>query len=274
MPSGMDVALLAGKKRRPMNQNSYCGRLKQVFRNSTESRTTMYSPGYNDSYYSEGAYTGTVNIVLVDYFLLFREGLKSLFASTPNVKVIGEAPDGRSGIDLIRASEPDIVVTDITLPKLNGIDLAREIRSFNHEIGILALSNRTEKHFVRSMLEAGALGYILKTCSFKELLAAVRATVRREPYLAPEIADVLVQDFLGRSQKKRRCAFNVLTPREREVLQLVSEGQMTKEIAKNLHVCERTIETHRQRIMSKLELHSIADITKYAIREGLTTIDA
>lgn len=234
----------------------------------------MYSPGYNDSYYSEGAYTGTVNIVLVDYFLLFREGLKSLFASTPNVKVIGEAPDGRSGIDLIRASEPDIVVTDITLPKLNGIDLAREIRSFNHEIGILALSNRTEKHFVRSMLEAGALGYILKTCSFKELLAAVRATVRREPYLAPEIADVLVQDFLGRSQKKRRCAFNVLTPREREVLQLVSEGQMTKEIAKNLHVCERTIETHRQRIMSKLELHSIADITKYAIREGLTTIDA
>ena len=162
---------------------------------------------------------------------------------------------------------------DIGMPDLNGIEATRQIVAKTQSVKVIALSMHSDRRFVVEMLKAGASGYLLKDSAFKELAQAIRAVVVNRIYLSPKIADLIIKDYISLSPKTEFSIFSVLTPRERQVLQLLSEGKTTKEIGSDLQVSVKTVETYRQQIMDKLNIHSIAELTKYAIREGLTSLE-
>lgn len=187
------------------------------------------------------------------------------------MEVVGEAGDGRTAVDMARDLRPGVVVMDVSMPNLNGIDATRQIIAHAPQAKVLALSAHGDRRMVRDALVAGATGYLLKDAATEELVEAIRAVLAGETYLSPRVADTVVQDYArsgGDSEKNAR-----LSPREREVLQLMSEGKATKEVAMALGVSVKTAETHRRSIMEKLHLFSVAELTKHAIREGLTTLD-
>lgn len=214
----------------------------------------------------------TVKILLADDHKLMREGLKALIEQQHDMIVVGEAEDGRTTMKLTRELMPDIVISDISMPDMNGIEATRQIISKNPEVKVIALSVHSDKRFVSEMLNAGASGYLLKDCAFDELVNAIRAVVSNQSYLSPEITDVMIRDYKDILSKESITVFSLLTQREREVLQLIAEGKTTKEIAHLLNVSVKTIETYRHQIMEKLDIHSIAELTKYAIKEGLTSL--
>lgn len=189
------------------------------------------------------------------------------------MEVIGETEGGHAAVMFIQEMSPNVVVMDITMPDLNGIEITHQIVNKAPGVKVLALSMHSEAHFVVAMLAAGAAGYLLKDCAFEELATGIRTVAANQTYLSPAIIDVVVKDYLHRAEKNNTTAFSVLTAREREVLQLLAEGKTTKEIALRLCLSVKTIETHRQHIMGKLNIQSIAELTKYAIREGLTALD-
>ena len=185
-------------------------------------------------------------------------------------QVIAEADNGRSAVRLAKELQPDIVITDIAMPDLNGLEATRQICAEAPRAKVLALSMHTESRFVLGILEAGASGYLLKDAAFEELSVAIKAILRDQIYLSPAIAGVVVRQSLGHVGSKPRSERAKLSKREREVLQLIAEGKSTKEIAAKLYVSVKTVETHRKQIMDKLDIYSIAELTKYAIREGVT----
>ena len=185
-------------------------------------------------------------------------------------QVIAEADNGRSAVSLAKQLQPDIVITDIAMPDLNGLDATRQICAEAPRAKVLALSMHTESRFVLGILEAGASGYLLKDAAFEELSVAIKAILKDQIYLSPAIASVVVRQSLGHVGSKPRSERAQLSKREREVLQLIAEGKSTKEIAAVLYVSVKTVETHRKQIMDKLDIYSIAELTKYAIREGVT----
>jgi DNA-binding NarL/FixJ family response regulator len=192
------------------------------------------------------------------------------------MEVIAEARDGRGAVQLAHELRPDVVVMDVGMPGLNGIEATRQITSQEPHARIVALSMHSDRRFMGEMLKAGAKGYLLKDGAFEELATAIRSVVANKVYLSPRIANVVLDDYVHRDASgmaSDTSAFAKLTPREREVLQLMSEGRATKEIAMDLHVSIKTVETHRRQIMEKLDIHSVAELTKYAIREGLTSLD-
>jgi DNA-binding NarL/FixJ family response regulator len=192
------------------------------------------------------------------------------------MEVIAEARDGRGAVQLAHELRPDVVVMDVGMPGLNGIEATRQITSQEPHARIVALSMHSDRRFMGEMLKAGAKGYLLKDGAFEELATAIRSVVANKVYLSPRIANVVLDDYVHRDASGMSgdtSAFAKLTPREREVLQLMSEGRATKEIAMDLHVSIKTVETHRRQIMEKLDIHSVAELTKYAIREGLTSLD-
>ena len=209
----------------------------------------------------------SVRIILAEDHRITREGLVNLLQERPDMEVVGEAENGREAVKLASELSPDLVIMDVTLPDLNGIDATRIITSGSNNTKVIALSMYSDKQFVQGMIQAGASGYLLKDCAFEELVSAIQAVIQGDTYLSPGIAGIVVQDYLNRSS-----ADTVLTNREREVLQLIAEGKSTKEIAACLGVSVKTIETHRRQIMEKLGIFSIAELTKYAIREGLTSL--
>ena len=213
-----------------------------------------------------------IAILLADDHEIIRNGLRSLIEKEGGLKVIGEAENGRTAIHLARELKPDVVVMDIGMPDLNGIEATRQITSEVPGVKVLALSMHTDKRFVTGMLKAGASGYMLKDGAFEELIHAIRLVASNRIYLSPGIGSVLVDDLRHPSQDKGP-ALPLLTAKEREVLQLVAEGKSTKEIASQLNVSVKTAETHRQHIMEKLGIHSVAELTKYAVREGLTSLE-
>jgi DNA-binding NarL/FixJ family response regulator len=213
-----------------------------------------------------------IKILLADDHEIMREGLKSLLEKQGDITVIGEAEDGRTTVNLARELLPDIVIMDISMPDMNGIEATRQIIGRNSRVKIIALSVHSDKRFVVEMLNAGASAYLLKDCAFGELVRAVRAVIANHSYLSPEITDVMIRDYKHTLSKKPDSAFAILTTREREVLQLLAEGKATKDIAAILNVSVKTIETYRHQLMDKLRIHSIADLTKYAIKEGLTSL--
>lgn len=213
-------------------------------------------------------------ILLVDDHRIVREGLRALLEKRPGMTIIAETGDGRSAIQLSCQFHPDVVIMDVGLPDLNGIDATREILSQVPGVRIIALSMHSDRRFVTAMLKAGALGYLLKDSAFKELREAIQAVMKNQIYLSPVIAQTIIKDYTHFSPKLEISAFSILTGREREVVQLLAEGRSTKEIASSLHISIKTVETHRQRIMEKLGLHSLAELTKYAVREGLTSIES
>ena len=215
----------------------------------------------------------TVKIILADDHRIMREGLRALLEREAGIEVIAEAENGRTTVELSRELNPDVVVIDIGMPDLNGIDATRQIVSESPTVKVIALSMHSDRKFVREMLSAGASGYLLKDSAFEELGTALATVINNQTYLSPKIADTVVKDYLGKIETKASKVSPALTKREREVLQLIAEGKTTKDIASQLYVSIKTIETHRKQIMDKVGLNSVAELTKYAIREGLTSLE-
>lgn len=214
----------------------------------------------------------SIKIILADDHEIMREGLKSLLEKQGDITVIGQAEDGRTTVRLARELSPDIVIMDISMPDMNGIEATRQIVGRDSRAKVIALSVHSDKRFVSEMLHAGASAYLLKDCAFNELVNAVRAVIANHSYLSPEITDAMIKDYKDILSKNPLSAFSILTSREREVLQLLAEGKTTKDIAARLNVSVKTIETYRHQLMDKLHIHSVADLTKYAIKEGLTSL--
>jgi len=212
-------------------------------------------------------------ILLADDHKIVRDGLKSLIKKEVNMEVVGEADNGRKTVQLARDLEPEIIIMDISMPDLNGVEATRQILADSPNVKIIALSMHSDKRYVKAALSAGALGYLLKDSAFEELVEAIRTVNTGRFYLSAGIVGVVVKDYVGSQANKDTLTSDILSAREREVLQLLAEGKRTKEIASDLHVSVKTIETHRQNIMQKLDIYTIAGLTRYAIREGLTSLD-
>lgn len=215
----------------------------------------------------------SVRVLLADDHTIVREGLRKLVDQDIDIEVIAEADTGRKAVELAIELEPDIVVMDITMPDLNGIDATAKIRSEVPNTRVLCLSMHTDKRFVMAVIRAGASGYLLKDCPSEELSRAIHAIARNEIYLSPQIAHYVVDESISRVDSEVYKGQNLLTPREREIVQLIAEGKNTKTIALDLGISVKTVETHRRQIMRKLNIHSVAELTKYAINEGLTSLD-
>lgn len=216
----------------------------------------------------------TIKILLADDHKLLREGLRALIEEQRNMIVVAEAEDGRSAVRLAAELSPDVIVMDISMPGLNGIDATRRIAAVSPGIKVIALSMHADRNFVVEMFKAGAAGYLLKDCAFEELIHAIRAVSSKKAYLSSKLSDTMIKDYVKLFPKKKHSVFSALTAREREVLQLLAEGKSTREVAAKLNVSTKTVETFRQRIMKKLDIHTVAELTKYAIRAGLTSLDA
>ncbi len=214
---------------------------------------------------------GSVRVLLADDHQLFLEGLRALLGEQPGIVVVGEAANGRQAVAAARNLEPQIVVMDLSMPGMNGIEATRRIVRELPDVKVICLSMHSEARFVEAALEAGAAGYLLKDCASDELLSAVETVSAGKTYISPSIAGLVVTAL--RSRERQSTAFTLLTQREREVLQLLAEGHSTKEIAEHLGVSIKTVGTHREHIMQKLDIHSIAGLTKYAIGEGLTSAE-
>jgi DNA-binding NarL/FixJ family response regulator len=210
-------------------------------------------------------------ILISDDHKLLRDGLRSLLQKN-GFEIAGEASDGRSAVRLARKVAPDIVILDISMPLLNGIEATKQICSEVPHAKVIVMSMHSASHFILAALHAGAVAYLLKDSAFEELLLAIKSVSNGRVYLSPAIAGVVVEASLRPASSKRELLRRKTSNREREVLQLLAEGRSTKEIASTLYVSIKTIETHRKQIMDKLHLHTIADLTKYAIREGVTTL--
>jgi DNA-binding NarL/FixJ family response regulator len=214
----------------------------------------------------------SVKILIADDHKIIREGLRALIERKPGMEVIGEVENGRKAVQLVQELLIDIIVMDIAMPDLNGIEATRQIVARAPSIKVIALSMHSDKRFVVEMLRAGASGFLLKDCAFEELIYAINAVRANRTYLSPKIADMMIKDYVRLLPMGELSVFSVLTPRQRQVLQLLSEGKGTSRIAHDLQVSVKTVETYRQQIMDKLNIHSIAELTKYAIREGLTSL--
>ena len=212
-----------------------------------------------------------LKILLADDHVMFREALRSMLEKEPDIEIVAQAGDGRDVLRLARQTEPDIVCMDIAMPGLNGIETTRRLVTTLPGIKIIGLSAFADRRFVLEMLNAGATGYVTKADAGDELIRAIRTVQRHQTYLCPEIG-ASVADALRGGAQEAISSQPQLAPREKEVLQLLAEGKTSPQIAARLHLASSTVEVHRRNIMRKLGLHSVAELTKYAIRNGLTSI--
>lgn len=214
----------------------------------------------------------TWRILLADDHKIVRDGLKALIGKEAGMEVVAEADTGRKALQLSRKTKPDTVIMDVSMPDLNGIDATRQIVNELPTVKVVALSMHAHRQFVEGMLNAGVSAYLLKDSAFEELIDAVRAVMAGRLYLSPEITGVVVSEYLRYRRADNDQSQAELTLREREVLQLLAEGHPVRRIAEKLHISIKTAETHRSHIMNKLDLYTVAELTKYAIREGLTAL--
>jgi DNA-binding NarL/FixJ family response regulator len=218
----------------------------------------------------------SIRILIADDHAVVRQGLCSLLGQEPGMTVVGEVADGRSAVRLSTELTPDVVIMDITMPDMNGIEATHQIKTTSPGIKVVALSIHSDRRMVARMLAAGASAYLTKDSPFEELTRALRTVIGNQTYLSPPIADTVTKEYVRRLLKEDESSSPApdLSEREREVLQLLAEGNSTKQVASELHVSDKTVETHRRQIMRKLNLHSLAKLTKFAIREGLTSLEA
>jgi DNA-binding NarL/FixJ family response regulator len=214
-----------------------------------------------------------ITSLLADDHKITRDGLKALLENQDHLRVVGEAENGRQAVRLALDLEPDVIVMDINMPELNGIEATRQILAELPATKIIALSMYSDKRYVVGMLKAGVSGYLLKNCAFDELVAAISAVMKNQNYMSQKIAGTVMKDYASILESSDSSPASQLTVREREVLQLIAEGLKTKDIAARIHVSVKTVETHRQQIMRKLNAKSVAELTKIALREGLTSLD-
>ncbi len=214
-----------------------------------------------------------IKVILADDHKIVREGLRSILENELRLQVIAQADNGRSTVQLAKELRPDIVIMDISMPDLNGIQATAQILQDAPSTKIIALSMHSDKKYVSEMLRAGASAYLLKDCAVDELERAIQAVLSGKSYVSPDVTGVVIEDYRRNADQRESSPGSGLTVKKREVLQLLAEGHSTKEIASRLNVSPQTIDTHRQHIMEKLDLHSVAELTKYAIREGLTSLE-
>jgi DNA-binding NarL/FixJ family response regulator len=214
-----------------------------------------------------------MKILLADDHKITRQGLRSLLEKEPDMEVVAEAEEGRTAVRLANELKPDVVIMDVTMPDLNGMEATRQIVGRLSAVKVIALSMHSDALFVTEMLKSGVRGYLLKDCAFEELAGAIRSVVEGKTYLSPSISGLVVNGYLNRLSNSQTAGAEVLTDREREILQMIAEGKTTKQIALKLHISVKTVETHRRQIMNKLDIFSVAELTKYAIRKGLTTTE-
>jgi two-component system NarL family response regulator len=216
----------------------------------------------------------TIRLLLVDDHELMRQGLRSILDRDENVEVVGEATSGREAVVLARTLSPDVVVMDVAMKDLNGIEATRQIRAECPGVKVLALSSHADSRYVSAILDAGACGYVLKANAYDDLRRGLEAACQGKSYLCPDVTQAVVGASLRGTGSAADAARTPLSPREREVLQLLAEGLTSPQIGKRLFVATTTVDTHRRNVMRKLGIHSVADLTKYAIREGLTPLDS
>lgn len=219
----------------------------------------------------------SIRVLIADDHQIVRDGLKSMLAKSLDVEVVGEAENGREAVSLARELGPDVVVMDIGMRELNGIDATRQIVDELAGTKVIALSMHSDRRYVSEMLAAGASGYLLKDGAFDELASAIRAVADGRAFLSQGVADTVLEDYRrqlsGSPQTAPAGSARPLSGREREVLQLIAEGLSTKEIAARLHLSVKTVETHRRQIMEKLGIYNVAGLIKYAVREGLASLE-
>jgi DNA-binding NarL/FixJ family response regulator len=212
-----------------------------------------------------------LRVLLAEDHQLVRQGLRAMLEQETDIEIVGEAQNGQEAVEMAKKYRPKIVVMDIELPRLNGLEATRRIVEEMPDVKVLVLSVHTDRRSVSKALRYGASGYMQKDSAFEELARALRTVGRGKTYLSPSITGVLVEDYVRVIPKEVAAKPTNLTPREREVLQLIAEGHTTKEIASLLSVSVKTVETHRRNIMRKVNLHSVAELTKYAVQEGITS---
>jgi two-component system response regulator NreC len=206
-----------------------------------------------------------IRVLLADDHTMVRQGFRLILTSQDDIEVVGETGNGRECVELARTLRPDVVVMDVTMPELNGIEATRRIREISPYMRVLALSVHRDSVYVREMIRAGAEGYLLKESADTDLLDAVRLVAAGHSYLSPEVSGAILQDY----RKHATNPLDLLSAREREVLQLAAEGKTNKEIAAMLNLSVHTVDGHRSRIMDKLNLHSIGELVRFAVRNGL-----
>jgi DNA-binding NarL/FixJ family response regulator len=214
----------------------------------------------------------TTRIILIEDHAIVRQGLRLLLERQTDLAVVGEASDGIEGLALATRLNPDLVIVDIGLPGMNGIDVTKAVLGACPATKVLALSMHADRQTVRNMLIAGASGYLLKEVAYEELVEAIRQVCAGQTYLSRQVANLVVQDYVGRAEQEAPRAAT-LSPREREVWALLVQGLSSAEIAERLVISVRTVESHRQHVMEKLDVHSMAELVKRALREGIITLD-
>jgi two-component system, NarL family, response regulator NreC len=211
-----------------------------------------------------------IRILLADDHKLMRSGLRVLLEQQPGFNVVGEASDGREAVSLVASHKPDVLVMDIGMPSLNGIEAAAQITQAHPQIAVVMLSMHSDESYVLRALKAGAKGYLLKDSAEADLIRAVQAVADGKSYFSPAVSKVLLDDYVRKLKRSgSEDPYDLLTPREREVLQLVAEGKSNKEIAQLLNLSVYTVETHRSNIMEKLNLHGVPELILYAVRKGI-----
>ena len=210
-----------------------------------------------------------ITVLIADDHDVVREGVKALLGRAGGFSVIGEVANGRDAVALAIAARPDVVIMDVVMPELNGIEATAKLRAQAPGIKVVALSMHSDRRYVRRMFSAGAAGYVLKSCGVKHLVAAIRAVHAGNLYASPAVASVVVDDYARMLDGGHGAAARALTPREREVVQLIAEGKTTKQIACVLAISQKTAEVHRTNIMGKLKAGGVADIVRYAVEEGI-----
>ncbi len=206
-----------------------------------------------------------IHILLADDHAVVRQGFKMILAAQPDMEIVGEAGNGREALDLAGKLQPDVIVMDVAMPELNGIEATRRVADVSPRSRVLALSMHKDSVYVREILRAGARGYLLKDSISSDLLAAVRAIARGEGYLSPGVSDAVLNDY----RRHVTDPIDLLSSREREVLQMIAEGKTNKDIATVLTLSVYTVDAHRGRIMEKLNMHSVTDLVRFAVRCGL-----
>ena len=215
----------------------------------------------------------SIRILLADDHKIVRTSLGKLLEKEMDFEIIGEADNGRDTVKLATEVLPDVVIMDIGMPELNGVEATKQIIQISDKIKIIALSMHSDKMFITGMFKAGASGYLLKDCAFDELVDAIKSVVNNKIYVSKEVTGIVVNELLGAISKENLTGTTNLSDREKEVLQLLAEGKSTKETAQALNLSIKTIESHRKNIMTKLNINTIPELTKYAVRMGLTSLN-